>query len=129
MAAVSVTTWSVAAGAAASADPLQVTDADFADKVIAASGDLPVVVEFYADWCGYCRKLRPILESLAQEYDGRLHFVRVDVEADPDVAERFGVDGVPVVYVFDAGLPLARIEGRASRRDLKDMIDAFTVGP
>jgi thioredoxin len=122
--------WGVllAASAAASGNAVRpVTTSTFNDRVVETSNYAPVVVEFYAEWCGYCRKLAPVLESMAREYQGRVHFVRVDVDADPDIAARFGIDGVPAVFVFDAGLPLARVDGAASRRELKDMVDAFAT--
>jgi thioredoxin 1 len=114
------------AGASSEAGNPVTTDT-FNDRVVETSNHTPVVVEFYAEWCGYCRKLAPILDSLAREYQGRVHFVRVDVDADPDVAARFGIDGVPAVFVFDAGLPLARVDGAVSRRELRDMVDAFSA--
>lgn len=127
-----VVAWGVllaaSASASASSDAVRpVTTATFHDRVVETSNHTPVVVEFYAEWCGYCRKLAPVLESLAREYQGRVHFVRVDVDADPEVAARFGIDGVPAVFVFDAGLPLARVDGAVSRRELRDMVDAFSA--
>jgi thioredoxin len=114
--------------AGASSDAVRpVTTATFNDRVVETSNHAPVVVEFYAEWCGYCRRLAPVLESLAREYQGRVHFVRVDVDADPEVAARFRIDGVPAVFVFDAGLPLARVDGAVSRRELRDMVDAFSA--
>jgi thioredoxin len=129
MAAVSVTTSSIAAGAPAPADPRQVTAANFADEVIAASGDLPVIVEFYAEWCGYCRKLRPVLESLAETHGTRLRFVRVDIDAEPELAARLNVVGVPVICIFNDGLPLACVEGAASHRELSEFLEGVTSSP
>ena len=118
----------LAASADASGDAVRpVTTATFNDLVVKTSNHTPVVVEFYAEWCGYCRKLAPVLDSLAQEYQGLVQFVRVDVDSDPDVAARFDVDGVPAVFVFDAGLPLARVDGAVSRRELRNMVDGFSA--
>lgn len=107
------------------AAPAVVTDRDFNVAVVDLSTTKPVVVEFFAEWCSHCRPLAVILDDLSRTYGSRVEFVRVDIDSSPALADRFGVDGIPVVYVFDAGLPLARASGLLSRTELQAMIDAF----
>jgi thioredoxin 1 len=78
-----------------------VTDASFPFEVLRA--DRPVLVDFYADWCGACQQLAPVLDELAGDYDGRVKVVKIDVEHHPATAERLGVRGIPTLVLFDGG--------------------------
>lgn len=83
------------------AKPVRVTDATFAFDVLRSP--LPVLVDFYADWCGACRALAPTFDALAAEYDGRVRFAKVDVEKHEAIAARLGIRGIPALVLFEGG--------------------------
>ena len=99
------------------AHPVEVTDATFEEEVIKA--DTPVLVDFWADWCAPCKIIAPIVEELAEEYEGRIKFGKVDVDANPRVATSYGIRGIPTLLIFNAGSRwtrwLARCPSRRSR--------------
>jgi len=86
----------------------------FADEVLGSP--LPVVVDFWAPWCRPCDAIEPHLRSLAEEWRGRVRFVRVDVDANPGLSARYGVLALPTVMLFAEGEPRATVHGAQSRR-------------
>ena len=85
----------------AAVKPVELTDKDFADEVL--QSDTPVLVDFWAEWCGPCRVLGPVIESLSDEYDGQVKVAKVDVDANQQVAMQFGIRSIPTVVLFDKG--------------------------
>ena len=90
---------------------MDVTTETFEREVIERSRELPVVVDFWAAWCGPCRMLGPALESEAGKRAGRLELVKLDVEAEPELAGRYGVMSIPTVMVFRDGEPVTGFIG------------------
>jgi thioredoxin 1 len=82
-----------------------VTDSSFAAQVLGA--ERPVLVDFFADWCGPCRALGPIVEQIAEEHADRIEVVKLDVDANPETAGRFGIRSLPTLMLFKDGAPVA----------------------
>lgn len=78
-----------------------VNDSDFGEQVL--QSDQPVLVDFWAEWCAPCRALGPVIESLAEDYDGRAKVAKVDVDANQQIAMQFGIRSIPTVILFDNG--------------------------
>ena len=95
--------------------PVAVTDADFDAQVL--QSEEPVLVDFWAEWCGPCRALGPVIESLAAEYDGRAKIAKVDVDANQQIAARFGIRSIPTVVLFDKGEVVSTFVGVRPKAD------------
>jgi thioredoxin 1 len=91
------------------AKPIEVTDKTFEDLVLKA--DLPTLVDFWAVWCGPCKMIAPVLEEIAQEYDGQLQVTKLDVDHNNDSAFKYGVMSIPTLILFKDGQPAERIVG------------------
>lgn len=87
------------------------TEASFADDVLAKSNEMPVLVDFWAEWCGPCQAVAPVLDELAANYYGRLHVVKVDVDSNAAAAATYSVSGIPSVLVFKGGKEVDRVVG------------------
>ena len=103
------------------AKPQEVTDAEFDQEVLKA--DLPVLVDFWAEWCGPCHQIAPILERLAEEYDGKIKFVKVDTEENFETPSTYGILSLPTLLVFKEGQQIERITGARSKGDLMRYLD------
>lgn len=91
------------------AKPIEVTDQTFEDVVLKA--DLPTLVDFWAVWCGPCKMIAPVLEEIAQEYDGQVQVTKLDVDHNNDSAFKYGVMSIPTLILFKDGQPAERIVG------------------
>ena len=98
-----------------------VTEKNFEPEVLRSKR--PVLVDFYADWCGPCRVVGPIVEELGSDYAGRLDVRKVDVDSDPELAGRYGVRGIPTLILFKEGIVEDTIVGAVPRSQLTEIID------
>jgi thioredoxin 1 len=105
----------------ADAGPISISSSDFPRVVLASSK--PVVVDFWAEWCAPCRTMRPIFDRLSHAYSGKVLFVSLNVEKNPDMAAKFGVFSIPTFLVFMDGKPIDRIVGACGEETLRKAID------
>jgi len=99
------------------------TDTTFDEEI--ASADLPVVVDFWAEWCGPCKMIAPILDEVAGEHAEKLRVVKVNVDDSPDVARRFDIMSIPTLIVFNEGQPVKRMLGAKGKGQLLQELADF----
>ena len=104
------------------AGPRAIAEAEF-DEVVLKS-ELPVLVDFWAEWCGPCKMIAPVVEELAKEYDGRLVVGKVDVDKAPEVAGKYGIRSIPSLLIFKGGEVVETIVGAQGKSALARKIDA-----
>ena len=105
------------------ANPIEINEADFQTEVLGS--DTPVLVDFWAEWCGPCKMIAPTIEKLASDYDGRVKVVKVDVDANPQLSGTFGVRGIPTLMIFRPGKsePEEQIVGVLTEDRLVEKLD------
>jgi len=97
-------------------------DANFETEVV-KTGDGPILVDFWATWCGPCRMVAPVLEKLATELKGKARIAKVDVDCNPGTAAKFGISSIPTLLLFKNGKPVDQIVGAGSREAISAMIN------
>ena len=100
--------------------PVEIDEAGFGGFVQA---DVPVLVDFWAPWCGPCRMVAPVVDELADEYEGKVSFGKVNVDDNPKIASQYGVMGIPTLIIFKDGKPLTNIVGFRPKEELKKSLD------
>jgi len=103
------------------AEPVQVSDTSFDSEVIKA--EVPVLVDFWAEWCQPCKMLAPIVSDLAQEYGSRVKVAKLDIDANPNIAGKFGVMSIPTLILFKGGEAVQRLVGYQPKSALKAKLD------
>ncbi len=103
------------------AKPREVTDSTFEADVIKAAN--PVLVDFWAPWCGPCRMVAPIVEELADEYAGKVEFAKLNTDDNPNIAVKYGIRSIPTLLVFKDGEPVSQVVGFRPKKDLAQRLD------
>lgn len=111
----------------AGSDTLVLNDSNFGSEVLEAAG--PVLVDFYADWCGPCRALAPVIDRIATAYKGRVRVAKLDVDASSKLTSAYDIRSIPTLVVFKNGRPVARIVGGAMPAQITQALDRVLADP
>jgi len=102
---------------------LHFTDENFNEEVLAS--DIPVLVDFYADWCGPCKMLAPVIETLAQEMEGKVKIGKLNVDNAPDTAQKFGIMSIPTLLYFKNGELVNKSIGVVSKSEIEQVLNSL----
>lgn len=105
----------------AAANIVYASESNFNDEVLKSA--TPVLVDFWAEWCGPCKMLAPVLDELATEYDGKVKIAKVDIDQNPGLATQYRVSAIPTLLLFKNGQVMEQVVGLKSKRDLKASLD------
>lgn len=100
--------------------PFEVNGPEFQSEVL--NSQTPVLVDFWAEWCGPCKMIAPIVEEIAREYDGKLRVAKVDADVNQDVIMQYGIMGIPTLILFKGGQPVERITGYKPKDKILDKL-------
>lgn len=99
------------------------TDENFSKEVL--SSDIPVLVDFYADWCGPCKMLAPVIEALAQEYEGKVKIGKLNVDNAPDTAQNYGIMSIPTLLYFKNGEIVNKTIGVVAKSEIEQVLNSL----
>ena len=100
---------------------VHVTESNFEEEVV--NSDVPVLVDFWAEWCGPCKMIAPILDEIAKEYGEKLKICKIDVDSNPEIAPKFGIRGIPTLIMFKDGNAESTKVGAVSKSQLVEFVD------
>jgi thioredoxin 1 len=102
---------------------IEVNDTDFSQKIL--ESDLPCIVDLWAEWCAPCHFIAPILEEIAEEYDGKLNVCKLNVDENPKTAAEYGIMAIPTLLIFNKGKLVDTIVGVKSKEEIKKTFESF----
>ena len=108
------------------AEPIEATEANWDDQVL--NSELPVLVDFWADWCGPCKMIAPSVHDMAEEYEGKLVVAKLDVDSSPNIAIKYRVSSIPALIFFKDGQPVDQIVGAVPKGALQKKVDSVLTG-
>lgn len=100
--------------------PIEITDSNFQQEVLNSA--TPVLIDFWAVWCGPCKMVAPVVEEIAKEYDGKLKVGKVDVDSNPEISMKYGIRSIPTLMVFKAGKIVEQIIGAVPKRNVIEKV-------
>ena len=106
--------------------PLEVTELNFEGEVLKST--IPAMVDFWAEWCGPCRMIAPVVEEIAQQYSGRVKVCKVNVDENQALASRYGIRSIPSLLIFKDGVVTSQVTGAAAKSELVKKLDAVLKG-
>ena len=109
-------------------EPVTLTDDSFDQEVIQADPNTPVLIDFWAEWCGPCRMVSPIVEEIAGDYEGKVKVGKVDVDSNPDISMKYGIRSIPTLLIVKGGEVVDQVIGAVPKSEIKKRLDAQLNG-